>query len=282
MKQLIVNADDFGITAGVNRAIIEGHQHGIITSATLMVNMSGFDEAVQLATENPKLGVGLHFNITQGEPIANREKIQSLLNSKLEFTGTSTTLAQRSLLGRLSSAEIEIELRAQIEKALRAGIKLTHVDSHKHAHALPQIFEVLARTLPEYGIGAVRMMLESPRLTGASLKRLKQSAVGLGVAKLCRTNLDKCRQSQIATTDYFFGIAQTGFWTKQWLKDVITDLPNGTSELMCHPGYAANEAVLTRLRESRLEELKLLIDPEIKTLIKSQDISLENFSALSR
>ncbi|HYE76027.1 MAG TPA: ChbG/HpnK family deacetylase, partial [Blastocatellia bacterium] len=178
MKQLIVNADDFGITTGVNRAIIEGHQHGIITSTTLMVNMPGFNEAVQLAKANPKLGVGLHFNITQGQPIASKEKIRSLLNSKLEFTGTSTALAQRSILGRLKSAEIEIELRAQIEKALAAGIKPTHLDSHKHAHALPQVFEVLARVLPEYGIGAVRMMLESTRLTGLSLKQLKQSAVG--------------------------------------------------------------------------------------------------------
>jgi hopanoid biosynthesis associated protein HpnK len=283
MKYLIVNADDFGLTSGVNRAIIEGHQRGIITSTTVMVNMPGFAEAVRLARENPQLGIGLHFNITQGRPVADAAKVRSLLNAQGQFTGTSTTLAVRSLLGRLRTEEIIIELRAQLERALDAGLMLTHVDSHKHAHALPQVFEAVARTLPEYGVGAVRMMLETPRFGGTSLKSAKQSTVGLGVARLCRTNLAACRQSKLVTTDAFFGIAQTGFWTKPWLMDLIAHMPAGVSELMCHPGYADAELTRfeTRLHTSRGQELSLLTDPEIKETLEAQGVQLVNFSFLN-
>jgi len=282
MKYLIVNADDFGLTAGVNRAIVEGHQRGVITSTTVMVNMPGFAEAVRLARENPQLGIGLHFNITQGRPVADAAKVRSLLNAQGEFTGTSTTLAGRSILGQLRTEEVIIELRAQLEKALDAGLTLTHADSHKHAHALPQVFAALARTLPEYGVGAVRMMLEKPRFGGTSLKAAKQRAVGLGVARLCRTNRPACRQSKLATTDAFFGVAQTGFWTKRWLMELIGRLPEGVSELMCHPGYADAELSQfeTRLHISRGQELQLLTDPEIKEKLAAQGVQLVNFSFL--
>jgi chitin disaccharide deacetylase len=236
MKYLIVNADDFGMTAGVNRAVVEGHQRGIVTSATAMVNMPGFDEAVLLAQENPRLGVGLHFNITQGEPVADGAKVRSLLNAHGLFTGTSTALARRSLVGKLRTEEVVIELRAQLEKALGAGLKLTHLDSHKH-----------------------------------------------GVARLCRANLAACRRAGLTTTDAFFGIAQTGFWTKRWLANLIENLPDGVSELMCHPGYQVESAgpVPTRLTASRAEELKLLTDPEIRDLVEARGVRLVNFSFLT-
>src|SRR2546426_614089 len=124
MKQLIVNADDFGLTSGVNRAIIEGHCHGIITSATLMANMPGCDEAVQLARAHRSRGVGLHFNITQGRPIAPAAQIRSLTDGGGEFLTSSTALLWRSLAGRLQTEEVITELRAQIEKTLATGLRL--------------------------------------------------------------------------------------------------------------------------------------------------------------
>jgi chitin disaccharide deacetylase len=270
---LIVNADDFGMTAGVNRAVVEACRRGVVTSATVMVNMPGFDEAVRLAAECPELGVGLHFNITQGEPVAGPSRVGSLLNARGLFTGTSTALARRSLLGRLRTEDVAVELRAQLEKALGAGLKLTHLDSHKHAHALPQVFEAVARVLPE-----------APRLGLGPPKAVKQRAVGLGVARLSRMNLAACRRAGLATTDAFFGVAQTGFWTKRWLADVIEKLPDGVSELMCHPGYEDEGAVPvpTRLGVSRVEEFKLLTDPEIRALIEARGVRLVNFSLLNQ
>ncbi|HZS07574.1 MAG TPA: ChbG/HpnK family deacetylase [Blastocatellia bacterium] len=282
MRRLVVNADDFGFTSGVNRAVIEGHRRGIITSTTLMANMPGFDEAVRLARGNPSLGVGLHFNITQGRPVAPAAQVRSLTDGRGEFPGTSTAVAKRLVTGGLRRAEIVIELRAQIEKALNAGLRLSHVDSHKHTHALPQVFDAIIRTIPDYGIGAVRLQRERWRPGGmlTSPKVVKQGAVALALSQLCRADLVKMRRAGLRTTDAFFGITQTGFWTKQWLARLIENLPEGASELMCHPGYVNEEMrrAGTRLTASREQELRLLTDPEIVALVRNRGVKLVNYA----
>jgi chitin disaccharide deacetylase len=283
-KRLIVNADDFGLTSGVNRAIIEGHTRGAITSATLMANMPGFDAAVRLAKEHPSLGVGLHINITQGRPVAGASRVGSLLNDRGEFWGTSGAVFKRLLAGRLKIEEVVIELRAQIEKALNAGLRLTHVDSHKHTHALPQICEAIISTVKDYGINAVRAPRERWRFDreAESFEVIKQSAGAFGISQLCRVSDAKLKRSDMKTPDFFFGVARTGFWTKPWLIDLIERLPAGASELMCHPGYedAELDGVKTRLRASRTNELRLLTDPDVVSKLKENRVELINFSSL--
>ena len=284
MKRLIVNADDFGLTSGVNRAIIEGHMRGAITSATLMANMPAFDAAVRLAKEHPSLGVGLHINITQGRPVAEASRVASLLNDAGEFWGTSGAILKRMLAGRLKIEEVVVELRAQIEKALKAGLRLTHVDSHKHTHALPQICEAIVSTIKEYGINAVRAPRERWRFDRAaeSFEVIKQSAGAFGISQLCRISDARLKKSNVRTPDFFFGVARTGFWTKSWLLDLIERLPAGASELMCHPGYedAELDGVKTRLRASRTNELELLTDPDVVAKLKENGVKLINFSDL--
>lgn len=286
MKYLIVNADDFGLTPGVNRAVIEAHTRGILTSATLMANMPAFDEAVQMAKAQPTLGVGLHFNITQGQPVADASRVRSLLDERGEFLGTSTALLRRALAGKLRTEEIEIELRAQIEKVLDAGLRLTHVDSHKHAHALPQVCDVIAGTIGNYGINAVRLPRERWRFDHAdtSAKLMAQSVVALGLAQLCRFSASRLRQSGVGTTDAFFGVTQTGFWTKRWLLGLIGSLPDGVSELMSHPGYEDDELeqVKTRLRASRQNELSLLTDTNVVTTARNCGVRLVSFAQLDK
>lgn len=282
MRRLIVNADDFGLTAGVNRAIIDGHTRGMITSTTLMANMPAFDEAVRLAAEHPTLGVGLHFNITQGRPVAPAAQVRSLLNHRGEFPGTSTEVAKRLLTGGLRRAEVVTELRAQIEKARQAGIRLTHVDSHKHAHALPQVLEAIIDTIPDYGIRAVRLQRERWSSAGlfTSVWIAKQGAVSWLLAQLCRAGTGKLHRAGVRTTDAFFGITQTGFWTKTWLARLIEQLPAGISELMCHPGYVDAEISRagTRLTSSREQELRLLTDPELLDLLRLRAVKLVNYT----
>jgi hopanoid biosynthesis associated protein HpnK len=283
-KKLIVNADDFGLTTGVNRAIIEGHLRGAITSATVMANMPAFDDAVRLAREHPSLGVGLHFNITQGRPVAEASRVGSLIDGRGEFLGTSTALLKRALTGRLNLEEVAIELRAQIEKAQNASLRLTHVDSHKHSHALPQICETIIRTIGEYGVNALRLPREHWRFdrNAKSFKLVTQSAGAFGISRLCRISENRIRKSGVKTPDFFFGITHTGHWTKPWLIDLIERLPAGSSELMCHPGYEDDElrGVRTRLRESRANELRLLTDPDVAVKLKELRITLINFSGL--
>src|SRR5215468_8820196 len=283
-RRLIVNADDFGMTAGVNRAIIEGHTRGAITSSTLMANMPAFDTAVRLARDHPSLGVGLHFNITQGRPVADSSRVSGLIDDRGEFWGTSTALLGRALTGRLSAEEVVIELRAQIEKALNAGVRLTHVDSHKHTHALPHICEAIIATIKDYGINAVRLPSETWRFDrdARSFKLILQSAGAFGISQLCRISGAKLKKSGVKTPDFFIGVSRTGFWTKEWLIELIERLPAGASELMCHPGYNDAElgGVKTRLRASRANELRLLTDPDVVAKLKENDVELINFSGL--
>lgn len=284
MKCLIVNADDFGLTAGVNRAVIEAHARGIVSSATVMANMTAFDEAAKLAKAHPSLGVGLHFNITQGAPVAEASRVRSLLNERGEFFGKTTALLRQMLTGGLRVSEIEIELRAQIEKTLDAGLRLTHVDSHKHSHALPLVCEIIANVIGDYGIRAVRLPRETWRLHNRNLsaKLIKQSIGAWGLAQLCRFSESKLRRAGIETANAFFGVTQTGFWSKRWLLDLIATLPEGVSELMTHPGYddAELRQVNTRLIASRATEFALLTDTEIVEAIRKNDVQLINYSQL--
>lgn len=284
MKKLIVNADDFGITEGVNRAIIEGHTRGAISSATLMANMPAFDSAVRLAKDHPSLGVGLHFNITQGRPVAAASRVKSLIDGHGEFWGTSTALLGRALTGRLNTEEVVIELRAQIEKAVHAGLRLTHVDSHKHSHALPQICEAIIATIRDYGINAIRLPREEWRFDrdAKALKLIVQSAGAFGISQLCRISETSLKKSDVKTPDFFFGVSRSGFWTKNWLIELIERLPEGVSELMCHPGYDDAELgrVKTRLRQSRANELRLLTDTDVVAKLRENDVTLINFSCL--
>jgi|SRR5262245_26812052 len=284
MKSLIVNADDFALTSGVNRAVIEGHAHGIITSTTIMANMAAFDEAVRLAKDYPSLGVGLHFNITQGMPVAGASRVRGLTDRRGEFL-SSSALVQRVLIGQLHVEEIEIELPAQIEKVLYAGLQLTHIDSHKHSHALPQVCDALIKTIGDYGIFAIRLPREKWSFNGSnrSIKNVTQSIGALALAQLCRASVGRMRKAKIRTTDAIFGISQSGFWTKQLILKMFEQLPEGVSELMCHPGYDDEElrTVKTRLRGSRMTELKLLTDPEIIDKVREFQLRLTTWKDIS-
>src|SRR5262249_24093372 len=153
-----------------------------------------------------------------------------------------------------------------------------HVDSHKHSHALPQICEAIIATIKDYGINAVRLPREDWRFDrdSKSLKLILQSAGAFGISQLCRISAASLNKSEVKTPDFFFGVSCTGFWTKDWLIELIERLPAGVSELMCHPGYddAELSGVKTRLRESRVNELRLLTDPDVIARLKVIDVRL--------
>ena len=142
-RLLIVNADDFGLNAAANAGIIACHRAGSVTSTTLMANAPGFDEAVGVARANPTLGVGLHFNLTWGEPLCGAARVPSLVGVDGRFLPRET-LGRRALMGRLMSGEVQLELEAQFAKLLESGITPTHVDSHQHVHAFGPVFRVVA------------------------------------------------------------------------------------------------------------------------------------------
>src|SRR6266849_8648084 len=166
-RNLIVNADDLGWAAGVNRGIAEAHRGGIVTSASLLANGEAFAEAVELARDAGGLGVGVHLNLNDGPPIAQRESMPSLVNDSGEFEGGPDGLLLKIATRGLSMREVALEWSAQISKVRDAGIEPTHLDGHKHVHMLPGLFEITLRLAKRYGIGAIRVSHEASTLRAA-------------------------------------------------------------------------------------------------------------------
>jgi hopanoid biosynthesis associated protein HpnK len=289
-RNLIVNADDLGWTAGVNRGIAESHRNGIVTSASLLANGEAFAEAVELARDTRGLGLGVHLNLNDGPPVTPRESVPSLVNDAGEFEGGPDGLLLKIATRGLSLREVELEWNAQISKVRDAGIEPTHLDGHKHVHMLPGLFEIALRLAKRHGIGAIRVSHEASSLrsalsTGHSRAGvvLKQGVQARGLKLLARDAREQAERTGVSTADYFCGIAQTGELTREGVARLLLSLPEGTTELMCHPGYAddALRKTATRLQGSRQKEVEILTNTEIRNLVASQGIRLIDYAFLA-
>lgn len=290
MKKLIVNADDFGLTEGVNRAIIDGHRKGIITSTTLMANGMAFDSAVAARSGTPGLGVGVHLNLTQGRPICSPSQVPSIVTAEGLFYPTPGILARRILTRKVTPRDVEVELRSQIEKIASAGVRITHLDSHKHIHLLPPLFGLVVKLARDYGIDCVRCPVEpassalGPLQSGREgwLRISKQYVLGRALSTLAACQVKKVAHAGLYRPDYFYGLSQTGFLDAAILEQLLRAVPDGTSEIMCHPGYV--DVVLlgtrTRLRAQRETELGALTNPGINRLVAELGIELISYEKL--
>jgi chitin disaccharide deacetylase len=292
MKNLIVNADDLGWTEGVNRGIAEAHGSGIVTSASLLANGKAFASGVELALSREGLGVGVHLNLSDGAPVAPKELVSSVLNDEGEFAGGPESILMKLARRAVALEEVEEEWDAQISKVREAGIAPTHLDGHKHVQMLPGLFEIALRLAKRHEIGAIRISHETSSLRSALSagahsrggKVLKQGVQARGLKLLARDAREQAEQWGVATADYFCGIAQTGEMTREGLASLLRGLPEGTTELMCHPGYvdADLERSDTRLQESRRQEVKLLTDRGIRNLVAEQGIRLIDYGFVAQ
>jgi chitin disaccharide deacetylase len=263
--RLIINADDFGLTAGVNRAIAELHRAKALTSATLMATGAAFDDAVAVAHANPALGVGCHITLTDGIPVSSPQNIPTLLGSDGKtFRPSLGDFVQMLLRGKISEEEIELEALAQIEKLQRAGIHVTHLDTHKHTHLFPAVTRPLLRSAERCSIGAIRNPFErSWSLVlghGNRLRRLQVKLLGNLQNRFERQ--PQIRDAHVLTTEGTIGISATGHLDAPTLRQLLHALPvEGTFELCCHPGYndGALDRVTTRLRTHRDVERNALL-----------------------
>jgi len=291
VKNLIVNADDLGWTEGVNRGIAEAHRHGIVTSTSMLANGKAFAKAVELVEKLPALGVGVHLNLSDGAPVAERKQVGSLVNSKGIMQGGPESLLLRMARRGLAVEQVEREWDAQIRKVRDAGIQPTHLDGHKHVHMLPGLFEIALRLGKRHGIGAVRIAHEASTLRAAlsageeqhASVVMRQGVQARGLKLLARDARELAERAGIASADYFCGIAQTGELTREGIARLLENLPEGTTELMCHPGYADAELEksATRLQNSRQTELEILTDKGIRKLVASQGIRLIDYGLVA-
>jgi hopanoid biosynthesis associated protein HpnK len=262
VSRLIVNADDFGLTAGVNRAILELHIAGVLTSATLMAKASATNEAIEMSRATPSLGVGCHVVLVDGVPVLPPTEIPTLVDPATGgFWPTLTSFLTRLFTGRIRVGEIEAEAAAQMTVLQNRGVYLTHIDSHKHTHMFPSVLRAILRAASSAGIHAVRNPFEpewAVRATPRSSWMRKAEVLALRqLGPFFRRLIDK---ENVFTTDGTISVAGTGMLDGAAVRSLLEKLPPGTWELVTHPGY--NDADLakirTRLRESRDIERKAL------------------------
>jgi hopanoid biosynthesis associated protein HpnK len=290
MIRLIINADDFGLTERVNDAIVEVHQKGIVTSTTLMANGPAFDNAAERGKSERRLGIGIHLNLSEGTPLTDSSRLKPLINEKGAFYLSPVQMLRKWTSLRINLGKVEMELRAQIEKVLNAGIEVTHLDGHKHFHFLPQFLQMAIRLAREYKIPAVRCAGEKTsslfrlavRDWSSSPIVLKQYFAGKVLSILARTMKGNLEDAGLKTTDFVLGIASTGFLDTHHLKDLIAHLPSGTSELVCHPGYVDKHLLETptRLLKQRETEIAALTCPEVKERLTQRGVQLINYRTL--
>ncbi len=267
-KQLIVNADDFGFTPDVNQGIVEAHRRGILTATTLMANGEAFEDACRLARENPTLDVGCHLVLTGG---------RSLL------TGHPLPASVPRMLAALAARQLRPyeELAAQVRRILNAGLRPSHLDTHKHTHIAPPVLDAVARVAEEFEIRWVRRPFDFPleaRPTIPPLKRLTSDALSVLRARFHRVLARHgCR-----TTDHFAGFQITGRFRIPELAQLLGALPAGSTEFMCHPGRCgpALRQAPTRLKESREDELAALVSTEAREALERHQIELVNYAGL--
>lgn len=288
MKRLIVNADDFGYTHGVNAGIIRGFRDGIITSTTIMANGAAFEDAIDYAKENPSLGVGIHLVLVGETSVVAASTIPSLADSEGRLPATLGVLTRKLFAGAVRGEDIARELRAQVDKVMRAGIRPTHLDSHKHTHSHPKVMEQVAHVADEFGIRRVRKPFEdmSDLLwsgLGGGWSSLKRRTTAL-VAQVAAPQFKKlARAHGIRTPDRLWGVAATGCLHREAVLSMIGSLPEGVNELMCHPGeYDGDlEHSRTKLKRERQRELEALTDPAVRKAIDEQGIELIDYRGLN-
>jgi chitin disaccharide deacetylase len=261
MKKLVVNADDFGFTRDVNRGIFEAHCEGILTATTLMANGAAFDDAVHLGRQTPTLDIGVHLVLVGERP----------------YPPSVAHLSVAVALGRIRIYE---EFASQVRKILDAGIRPTHLDTHKHTHLLPQVLDAIGRCSHEFQIPWVRRPFDAaiPHPGVPAAKRITSRLMSLrrsGFAKVLA-------QYGCRSTDHFSGFQITGDYDAARLAAIIRGLPEGSTEFMCHPGICGGElsGARTRLKESREQELRALTSPEVRKALRESGVILTNYAGL--
>jgi predicted glycoside hydrolase/deacetylase ChbG (UPF0249 family) len=275
LKRLIVNADDFGMAESVNDGIIKGYREGIITSTSFMAGAKASEHAATLARDNPSLGVGVHLCLTLVKPVADPAKIKSLAPGGVLPNGPFP-LMTRLLFGSIKICDVEVELRAQIERTLALGIKPDHIDGHQHVHMMKRVFDVALKLAEEYAIPAMRYPV-GPDVGSMSGSRGLEKKIFEGIA---RKNRSAIENAGIKFPDYFFGFAETGNLDAEKLLTILEALPDGTSELMCHPGLPSETLAEDSWGAGWGTELEAVTDKAMQESIKAENIQLIKFSSL--
>jgi predicted glycoside hydrolase/deacetylase ChbG (UPF0249 family) len=315
-RSLIVNADEFGLTEGINEGIIEVHAHGIVTSTTMVANFSAFDHAVKLSRKHPDLAVGVHLNLTHDMPILPKDRVHTLVDHSGFFFRRRPFL-QRLILGQISMIQVYEEFRAQIDKVIAAGIEPSHLDSHESVYMYPDLFFKVVVPIARLYRLPIRLQQEPMDRdmfsdSRAYHKYLRSEAFWKNhvMSALAHRYRAFLKRHRVRTTDHFLS---TFSCLRRYPNDLagglardLRDLEPGTTELMVHPGYS--DSRLENLLDSaswapapptsgvldgnglhggqvaarwREEEVRVLADLQLKALLDDLHVERINYRALA-
>lgn len=280
MKQLIVTADDFGLSSGVNRAVEMAWRDGILTGASLMAGGAAFDEAVTIARRNPGLQVGLHLTLVQGRAVLPPTLIPDLVDQEGRFRDNPVATGCRYFFDRSLYCQLKREIAAQLDKVRGAGLAVSHLDGHLNIHLHPTVFRILVELMPQYGITSMRLSRERlghnlrfdrQRRWGKTLEYLIFSAL----SNHARPELDRLGIGYAAEVK---GVLNSGRMTERYLLDMSDDLVDGVTELYCHPGILP-DAELTRLMPDyrHQDELAALTGTALKEKLRKLGVTIRNY-----
>ena len=256
LRRLIVNADDFGRSRSINEAVIRAHREGILTTASLMVNEPSCAEAVTLAKQNPRLGVGLHLTLLMGRAALPPEKIPGLVNAQGEFSNSPVGVGFRYFFQRGLREQLRAELHAQFQAFRATGLTLDHVNGHLHMHLHPVVFRILMEDAEALGIRHLRLTRDcfdrSRRMaSGRWLYRASHALIYEGLSSRAREPL---RQRDIRHAQITFGLLQDSHMDEEYILKLVPELPSGDSELYSHPSLDRFKHEFDALISSRVKE----------------------------
>jgi hopanoid biosynthesis associated protein HpnK len=271
VRRLIVNADDFGLSASANCAVIRAHREGILTTASLMVNEPGFTEAVELARQNPMLGVGLHLTLLQGHAALPPAEIPGLVNGLGEFSNSPLGVGLAYFFRPALREQLRAEIRAQLDKFRATGLKLDHVNGHLHLHLHPTVFKILMAESSQAHITHMRLTRDclnrSRRMaSGRWFYRFSHAAIFELLSGHARKIL---AEKQIRHTQITFGLLQDSQVDEAYILKLLPELPEGNSELYAHPS-------MDRFRH----EFEALTSQRVKDEIRELGIQLVRYQDL--
>ena len=277
-KQLIINADDFGIHPAVNEAVHKAATEGILTSTSLMAGGDAFDEAVEMARSMPSLGIGIHLTLVGGiKPVLPPSEVPSLTWDNGVFCHDYGKLIVRDLEGKISLSEVYAEWDAQIQKIMNTGLPVTHMDGHQHMHMWPHFYPIARDLAKKYHISCMRVPDEDV-LFGMKDGHIIRWAAKNGLSLLSRMHRPDLKKNHIRTNDHFFGMLYGGHLSPERFAKFILQTKPGITEILCHPSAD------TRAMEDTFhwgyhgeDELAGLLADINRELIEKKQISLISY-----
>ena len=267
LKRVIVTADDFGISTPVNEAIEDAYRHGILTTTCLMVGAPAADDAVQRAKQIPQMGVGLHLVIVRGRPILPASQVPDLVDALGRFDTNLFRAGVRYFFLPHVRRQLAREIRAQFEAFAKTGLSLDHVNAHNHLHIHPTVFSMILRIGKDYGLRAIRIPFEPPPPQGKV--SLAEHFVGMWISLMRR----RAARYEIRVNDRMYGLRDTGRMNLERLKPILESLPDGVSEVVCHPATRRGPETEDAAYDYQFEEeYRALLHDDVRSAVKDADL----------